>query len=407
MIQFSAAVESLLNQFTEYQTTHAKTFQQQLTATLASSNTTIAASPAKNDTLFAALDTPPLTPLGPSDHLQDDPAKTHAARDTHLTNSDRDFLDTGIDKYGGIDMDTTPQDNSVTIRQESASIRVDAMTIDGAKYTQYSPSQSSDNLRSISSGGYYYASTSESREHSSSPSTSKSTYSYRDHNSLPPPKSSTSTKPTQDREEASSHSPAPACGTLNEITPLKRKYNADISFPLPDFIKQLEEVFDCYPAVFKFRKDRNRVQYALRSMSKHVSRYFEPFLNKSISDNRNCLTRYSTLKKILQENFGTMPSSTAKIEARSRLSNLKQTGTMHNYITTIRDLATIDRWSETTILNAFKKGISPEVLRHIGDIDQIQSLSQLQVTAARAYSSYRNLPEVQKQYQLAKHSSSA
>ncbi|KAG0282847.1 hypothetical protein BGZ96_012790 [Linnemannia gamsii] len=459
MIQFTTTVESLLNQFTDYQTIQAEIFQRQLIATLTNSNTTIAISPAKDDAMFAILDTPPLTSMDPSsDDIQDDFATSHAARltnvdvsetnprrgqlpfvssvDIHPTN--RNSTDTGMDKYGGIDMDTTPRYNSATIRHGSVSTMVDTMTINGTKYTKFSiSSRSSNDIKSKSSGSYNYASTSGSKEHPSSqkrrnsssststsshsyrdhyspqPSTSHSSFSYRDHHSPPSTSASSrsyrdhsSTQPTRDREAASSYpSASPTQTALDKIMPATRKYNADSQLTLPDFLKRLKETFDRHPEVFKV--DSNRVQYALRSMSKHVLRYFEPFLNKSLPDNRKCLEKYPVFVKILNEKFGKYASTKAKLTAKTLLAGVKQSGSMQNYIAIIQHLATIDRWSEKTILNAFKKGISPEVLSLIGGVDQIQSLSKLQVTAVKAYAVYRNLPKVQKQHKLAKSSSSA
>ncbi|KAF9147611.1 hypothetical protein BG015_010716 [Linnemannia schmuckeri] len=421
MTQFSSVVESLLNQFTDYQTIQANIFQQQLAATLTNNNTVI-----------PTISYPPLSPLCPPSDRIHDPARTHATARVmdlgHTKNSRTshpsvtvgtetssflaDIRPTASDRYSinkgtDTDMVTSSQFNSTLIKQELVSSRMNTTT-DDATHTPW-PSLRSSNTNTLGpSGSYYHALISAYKQLSltrkqcrdSSSSTSTSSHSCQDHYNSPSTSTScTSAELTHDQNTPSSYSPSSPARSLIRLKPLPRKFNADNAFTLSDYVRQLEEMFNRNPALFK--KDSSRVQYALRSMSQYVLRFFEPFLNKSIPDNRNCLTRYYAFLEILEEKFEKSPSHEAKLAAKDQLLTIKQTGTMHSYITTIRDLSTIVRRSESSLINIFKKGISPEVKAFLVNPNQIKSLSDLQVASVKAYSTYRNLP-LQKQQQSAK-----
>jgi hypothetical protein len=179
----------------------------------------------------------------------------------------------------------------------------------------------------------------------------------------------------------SSHIPA-------QLKLLSVKYNADNNLTLSDFVKQLLEVFDYNPTVF--RTDTDRIKYALRSMGAHTSRYFEPLLNKSVPDRGKCLTSFTAFLKKLEDRFGEPPSVDMVISATAQLLTLQQAGiTMCDYIMTFREYAVVVRWEDSLLMHMFHKGISPEVRALLGNANDFQSLSMLQVAAVKAYSVQR------------------
>ncbi|KAF9900959.1 hypothetical protein EC991_006707 [Linnemannia zychae] len=191
-------------------------------------------------------------------------------------------------------------------------------------------------------------------------------------------------RPSKNQAVSSLHSPKRA-----RIEPafLATSFNADYTLTLPDFLQQLNDVFDNYPDAFN--TDADRIKYALQSMGEHPSRYFEPFLNKTVNDNYRYLKSYSQFIGIMEDKFGQSPSAASICEAIYQLSTLNQTGTMHSYITTFRDLTTVVRRDEYDLVRMFHMGLSKDV-KDLITTPYLLSLSQIQVAANKAYSKARS-----------------
>lgn len=175
-------------------------------------------------------------------------------------------------------------------------------------------------------------------------------------------------------------------------------YDADDNLTLQEFARQLKVVFDRNPSIFK--TDADRVKYALQSMGEHTTRYFEPFLNKTVNDHQKCLSKYPVFLTTLRLVFGTPLTPQRVSEARDQLLNIQQTDSMVNYVKAIRDLNAIARWGEQTIMTVFKDGISPEIIPYFRKKDQYKTLSQLQEAACRVYATHTGLRRQKEREQL-------
>lgn len=86
---------------------------------------------------------------------------------------------------------------------------------------------------------------------------------------------------------------------------------------------------------------------------------------------------------------GEPPSLDAICSATAQLATFRQAGiTMCNYIMIFRECAAVVRWEECLLRCMFVEGISPGVRTLLGNLGNFQSLSMLQVAAAKAYSVY-------------------
>jgi hypothetical protein len=185
---------------------------------------------------------------------------------------------------------------------------------------------------------------------------------------------------------------------LWQLEPLTVMYDADDNLTLQEFARQLKVVFDRNPSIFK--TDADRVKYALQSMGEHTTRYFEPFLNKTVNDHQKCLSKYPVFLTTLRLVFGTPLTPQRVSEARDQLLNIQQTDSMVNYVKAIRDLNAIARWGEQTIMTVFKDGISPEIIPYFRKKDQYKTLSQLQEAACRVYATHTGLRRQKEREQL-------
>ncbi|KAF9147612.1 hypothetical protein BG015_010717 [Linnemannia schmuckeri] len=452
MLLLSDAVESLLNQFTDSQ---ANSYQQLADYFLKnnSNNSTIATSSADNDTItaiFATKRTPPLSTVSSPDHMLGDSARSpncpvshditemitlrtsRLASDAsagmpllsietyHFNNDCQHSMekdkDRNIARDMDKDMDTAPSTSDPTIAEEpisaqtpdpTSSVMADrtlslqspspvsiskdtAWPLDKVAVKEHGPT--STELTLIKTNAQPISSSITVSVSSSSYKESKESLTFRESkNSLSP-------------STSASLSPSSSARTFAQLQPLLVKYNADNNLTLPDFVRQLKEIFDCNPVAIM--SDADRVKFAIRSMGTHTARYFEPFLNKSVPDSRKCLTSYGVFLKTLEDRFGEPPSIDAVYDATVHLSTIKQTGTMCNYITTFRDLTAVLRLNEFLLVRIFRKGISPVVMSFLGNADNIKSLSMLQVAATRAYSMHRIQPHSRMYNQHYQHSTS-
>ncbi|KAG0284321.1 hypothetical protein BGZ96_011297 [Linnemannia gamsii] len=444
-VPFSAAMDSLLNQFSDYQATQVNSFQQ-LTASLLKNNnnnnnnnnssSNIDTSPAGNSAITANLATMGTSPLSPAsgccplDLLQDEsassltrsmslnvtevttpgtnPPTSNVSADAssscaamHHTYNDQPYsLDqnTDKDKDMDMDMDITPLKSNPTIVKEAAPTQAPLPT-DSA--TNVSPISSSPSFHSDSEDTALSSNnctikpepTSTDSMTPTQPTNCSTGSILLSSSSAPSSKEPSTYQKSKDRTPSASNStsllPSPMPSHIPaQLKLLSVKYNADNNLTLPDFVKQLQEVFDHNPAVF--RTDADRIKYALRSMGMHTSRYFEPFLNKSVPDSGKCLKSFTVFLKTLEDRFGEPPSLDAISSARAQLLALRQASiTMCNYIMIFQECAAIVRWEEDLLKLTFVAGISPEVSSLLGNSSNFLSLSMLQVAAAKAYSVYQ------------------
>lgn len=139
-------------------------------------------------------------------------------------------------------------------------------------------------------------------------------------------------------------------------------------------------------------------------MGEQTILYFGSFHNKTVRGHQNCLSKYPALFTTLRFVFGKLPVPQAVIEARSQLMTIQQTGSMFSYIMAIQDLNTIVRWSEQVLMIFFKIGISSEIMPFFRNLDQCQTLSDLQVAASKVYTTHtgQRIRKVRHQFAAAK-----
>ncbi|KAG0284322.1 hypothetical protein BGZ96_011298 [Linnemannia gamsii] len=208
---------------------------------------------------------------------------------------------------------------------------------------------------------------------------------------------------------------SPPATTVNVLTIVVRHHHINnlkliaitaIEYSIPMATRspqgQLKVVFDRNPTIFK--TDADRVQYALRSMGEQTTLYFEPFLNKTIIDYRKCLSKYPVFLKTLRFVFGKPPTRQMEEDALKQLLKIQQTDAMWNYIKILRDLNAILRFDERSLISIFKSGISPELWPFFRNMDEYQTLSDLQVAASEVYATHtgQRIRKEKSQFEAAK-----
>jgi hypothetical protein len=114
-------------------------------------------------------------------------------------------------------------------------------------------------------------------------------------------------------------------------SPLNTKFTGvdkDLSFS--DFKAKLTNAFTYFPE--SLSTDHDKVHYALNTMDTPAFSYFSPYLSGEVVDSDSILNDYSNFLSTLERLYGNK-NKTHSIE--SKLSNLRQTGSVTEYITRV------------------------------------------------------------------------
>jgi hypothetical protein len=167
-------------------------------------------------------------------------------------------------------------------------------------------------------------------------------------------------------------------------SPLNTKFTGvdkDLSFS--DFKAKLANAFARFPE--SLSTDHDKVHYALNSMDTPAFSYFSPYLSGEVVDSDSILNNYSNFLSTLERLYGNK-NKTHSIE--SKLSNLRQTGSVTEYITEFQKLSAQVQWNDAALTARFKEGLSNNVKR--GLISCWDTLTTLADTQAKALIAYQN-----------------
>ncbi|KAF9993485.1 hypothetical protein BGZ80_008131, partial [Entomortierella chlamydospora] len=153
---------------------------------------------------------------------------------------------------------------------------------------------------------------------------------------------------------------------------------------LTDFKAKLHNAFARFPESLSTHHEK--VHYALGSIDSPAFSYFSPLLSGEITDTEGILTNYDVFMEVLERLYGNK-NKTHTIE--SKLSNLRQTGSVSEYITEFQKLSAQVRWNDAALTARFKEGLSPSVKR--GLINCWDTLTTLANTQVKALNAYNNL----------------
>lgn len=170
--------------------------------------------------------------------------------------------------------------------------------------------------------------------------------------------------------------------------PLTPKYTGnDKDMTLTDFKAKLANTFARFPE--SLAEEQAKVHYALNSSDGPAFSYFAGILNQEVADSENILHSFSNYLDALDRLYGTKN----KIHAvESKLSQLRQTGDITEYILQFQTLSSQVRWNEAALVAKFKEGLSHSVKR--GLTACWDTLTTLQGTQAKALVAYQNQEHV-------------
>ena len=170
-------------------------------------------------------------------------------------------------------------------------------------------------------------------------------------------------------------------------SPLQPKFNGTSSvMPLIEFQSKLITASKRYPEALA--TDKSRINYALQSMEGPPALFFAPFVNGTAEDSDGMLESYDAFITILDEMYGDQSSVD---EINHKLTRLRQTGPMSDYVSQFRVLAARSGWNEPALLSRFKDGLSHEVRSLLtANAHLLTTLRETQNAAILAYQNIQN-----------------
>ncbi|KAF9351320.1 hypothetical protein BGX34_000651, partial [Mortierella sp. NVP85] len=172
--------------------------------------------------------------------------------------------------------------------------------------------------------------------------------------------------------------------------PLSTKFKGkDEELTFDEFKSKLQTAFTRFPE--SLAADTEKIHYALQSMEGTPARYFAPYVNEDIPDDDGILSSYESFIKTLDDIYGDKHHVD---EVNHKLTRLRQTGSMTEYIASFRALAARSRWNEPALLSRFKDGLSDDT--KLVMTAQWHSLTTLKGAQAAATTAYQNLQAQQR-----------
>lgn len=168
--------------------------------------------------------------------------------------------------------------------------------------------------------------------------------------------------------------------------PLSPKFKGvDGDMTYAEFKSKLRTSFARFPDAL--HTEEEKINYSLQSMEGPPALYFAPYVNGEAEDHEGILSSFTTFFEVMDELHGDQHHAD---EINHKLTRLRQTGPMNEYISKFRTLSARSGWNEPALLARFKDGLSEEVKSLlIAQLHNLTSLRSAQSAATTAYQNYQ------------------